>query len=112
LAVLIYISVRCAAYIYYTFEKYSAKAKILLWYSLGVALLCALVAGLLYAFTQQLVFLAIACSGILQLLLVCFIVRRKYASTFMKPRLDFNIVEAMTQKKWFTDDTDKVALAA
>ncbi len=111
LAVCIYIGCRIAAYIYYTFEKYAAQAKIL-WYSLGVCLGLWLLGGLLSAFTQQPAYASLASIGTLQLLLVCFIVRRRYATTFMKDRLDFNLVQAMTQKKWFTDDVDSVAAAA
>ena len=110
LAVCIYIGCRIAAYIYYTFEKYAAQAKIL-WYSLGVCLGLWLLGGLCLAFTKQPAYASLASIGTLQLLIVCFIVRRKYATTFMKEKLSFNIVEAMTKKKWF-DDSDSVAAAA
>ncbi len=114
LAVSAYILCRIAAYIWFTFEKYAFKpiqAKAL-WYSLGVCLGLWLVAGSLAGLTHQPDWLALASPALPQLLVVCAIVRRKYATTFMKEKLSFNLVEAMTKKSWFADDPDSVAQAA
>jgi hypothetical protein len=114
LAVGVYITCRIAAYIWFTFDKYGFKpiqAKAL-WYSLAVCLGLWLVGGSLSGITKQPDWLALASPALPQLLLVCAIVRRKYATTFMKEKLSFNLVEAMTKKKWWTDDPDSVAAAA
>jgi hypothetical protein len=106
-AVSIYIACRTVVFIYYTFEKYP-KVKAL-YYSLAVCIGLWLVGGILASLTEQPGFLGVLCPGILQLVLVCAIVRRQQATTFMKERLDFNIVEAMTKRKWFADDTERIA---